>query len=94
MDIHEKKLSHYNRSPNFYRKSLTLLLSILKMIEQDHTASQIANKLGRDKQLISYYVIKLENLGYVKEKTRDVYKPLEITQAGKNFLERVCYFQF
>jgi DNA-binding MarR family transcriptional regulator len=58
------------------------------MIEQDYTASQIANKLERDKQLISYYINKLEKLGYVKEKTRDVYKLLEITQAGKNFLDQ------
>ncbi len=58
------------------------------MIEQDHNASQIANKLGRGKQLISYYVNKLEKLGYVREQTRDVYKPLVITQAGKNFLDQ------
>src|SRR5215467_14953933 len=88
MDIQGKNLSHPNRSPIFYRKSLTLPLSILKMIEQDYAASQIANKLGRDKQLISYYVNKLEKLGYIKVRTRDVYKLLEITQTGKNFLDQ------
>ena len=55
------------------------------MIEKGLTASQIAKKLNRGKQRISYHIIKLKKFGYVKEKTRDVYKLLEITQAGKNF---------
>ncbi|HEY7079531.1 MAG TPA: winged helix-turn-helix domain-containing protein [Nitrososphaeraceae archaeon] len=58
------------------------------MIEQDHTASQIAEKLNRDKQLISYHIIRLRKFGYVKEKTLDVYKLLEVTQPGKNFLDQ------
>ena len=58
------------------------------MIEKGLTASQIAKKLNRGKQLISYHIIKLKKFGYVKEKTRDVYKLLEITQAGKNFLDQ------
>jgi DNA-binding MarR family transcriptional regulator len=58
------------------------------MIEQDNTASQIAEKLNRDKQLISYHINRLKKFEYVKEKTRDVYKLLEITQAGKNFLDQ------
>jgi hypothetical protein len=63
------------------------------MIEQDHSASQIANELERNKQLISYYINKLKKIGYVKERTRDVYKSLEITQAGKNFLDQytICH---
>ncbi len=58
------------------------------MIEEGFTASQIAKKLNRDKQLISYHISKLKKFGYVKEKTRDVYKSLEITHAGKNFLDQ------
>lgn len=88
IEIKRKTLSNHNYSQKFYRKSLTLLLSILKMIEQDHTASQIAEKLNRDKQLISYHIIRLKKFGYVKEIMRDVYKRLEITQAGKNFIDQ------
>jgi hypothetical protein len=58
------------------------------MIEQDNIASQIAEKLNRDKQLISYHINRLKKFGYVKEIMRDVYKRLEITQAGKNFLDQ------
>ena len=58
------------------------------MIEQDNTASQIAEKLNRDKQLISYHINRLKKFGYVKEIMRDVYKRLQITQQGKNFLDQ------
>ena len=37
---------------------------------------------------MSYYIRKAKKLGYVTESARDVFKPLELTQAGKNFLDQ------
>jgi DNA-binding MarR family transcriptional regulator len=67
---------------------LTLLVSIIKMIEQGLRASEIAKILDLDKQLVSYHIRKLKQRGYVKEIVRDAFKVLEVTQAGKNFLDQ------
>jgi predicted transcriptional regulator len=67
---------------------LTLLLPILKMIEEGLTASEIAKKLNRNKQLVSYHIRNLEKCGYIKENGRDVFKLLELAQPGKNFLDQ------
>jgi DNA-binding transcriptional ArsR family regulator len=74
------------RSPKFYCKSLTLLLPILKSIEEGLIASEIAQRLNLSKQHVSYHISKLKGCGYIKENGRDVFKVLELTQAGKNFL--------
>src|SRR5689334_16712493 len=73
-------------SSKFYSKTLTLLLPILKMINEGLIASDIAKKLNKSKSLISYHFRKAEKIGYVKESIRDSFKALELTQAGKNFL--------
>ncbi|MGC2425995.1 MAG: winged helix-turn-helix domain-containing protein, partial [Nitrososphaeraceae archaeon] len=65
-----------------------LLLPILKMIKDGFTASDIAKELDESKSLISYYIRKAKELEYVKENRRDVFKLLELTQAGKNFLDQ------
>jgi len=65
---------------------LTLLLPILKSIEEGLTASEIAQRLNLSKQLLSYHISKLKGCGYVTENGRDVFKLLELTEAGKNFL--------
>jgi DNA-binding MarR family transcriptional regulator len=80
-------MSNNGRS-KFYSKSLTLLLPVLKMIKDGFTASDIAKELDESKSLISYYIRKAKELGYVKENRRDVFKLLELTQAGKNFLDQ------
>ena len=49
-------------------------------------ASEIARKLNLSKQHISYYIRKLKVCGYVQEVTRDRFKVLQVTQAGKNFI--------
>jgi len=65
---------------------LTLLVQILRMIDEDIKALDIARKLNLAKQHLSYYVRKLEGCGYVQEITRDRFKVLQVTQAGKNFV--------
>jgi hypothetical protein len=73
-------------SPKFYSKSLTLLLPILKMVDEGLTASEIAKKLHLGKQLVSYHICNLKRRGYIKETGRDVFKLLEVTRTGKHFL--------
>ena len=75
-----------NNSSKFYTKSLTLLLSILRMINDGLIATEIAKILGMEKPHLSYYTKKLIDIGYVKENGRGLVKPLELTQAGKNFV--------
>lgn len=70
----------------FYRRSLTLLLPILEMISEGLTVTDVSKKLNMQKSHVSYYIKRAKNQGYVKELTRDTFKILEITQAGKNFL--------
>jgi len=74
------------QSPNFYTKSLTLAPLILNLIDEGLRESEIAKELKLSKQRVSYHVSKLKVRGYVKENGRDVFKLLEITQPGKNFL--------
>ncbi len=75
-------------SSKFYLKSLTLTVSILEMINLGLYAAQIARRMDMKKSHISYYIKKLKHLGYVKETVRDVHLFLELTQAGKNYLDQ------
>lgn len=75
-------------SSKFYRKSLTLLLHVLQMIDSGVILSDIAKTLNLHKSRVSYYVRKAESLGYVKESPRSAFKILELTQPGKNFLSQ------
>lgn len=49
------------------------------MIKDGLRASQIAMILNLDKQLVSYHIRRLKELGYVKEIVRDAFKLLELT---------------
>lgn len=70
----------------FYRKSLTLLLPILEMINEGCIQSDIATRLGISKPHVSYYIRRAIDKDYLKEICRDTFKAYELTQAGKNFL--------
>jgi predicted transcriptional regulator len=70
----------------FYRKSLTLLLPILEMINEGFIPTDIASRLDISNQLVSYYIKKGIESGYVRELWRDTFKAYELTQPGKNFL--------
>ena len=63
-------------------------MPILKMISDGCRAVDIAKTLDQSKSLISYYIQKAEKHGYIKENPRDVFKPLELTLAGKSLLGR------
>ena len=73
-------------SSKFYRRSLTLLLPILQMINSGVISSDIAKSLNIRKSHVTYYIRKAKDLGYVKESPRSAFKILELTQAGKSFL--------
>lgn len=75
------------KSSKFYSKSLTLLIDILKLVEQDTIAADIARLLAIKKSHVSYYMSKARRLGFVSQVTRDSYAVLRLTQAGKNFLD-------
>jgi len=73
-------------SSKFYRKSLTLLLPILEMINEGCIPSDIAKRLDIKKSHVSYYIGRATDLDYVKEVCSDIFKTYELTQPGKNFL--------
>jgi predicted transcriptional regulator len=73
-------------SSKFYRRSLTLLLPILRMIDSGVILSGIAKSPNIRKSHVTYYIRKAMDLGYVKESPRSVFKILELTQPGKSFL--------
>jgi hypothetical protein len=56
------------------------------MISGSLTITEISRALNIEKSHVVYYLNRAKRLGYVKELTRDRFKILEITQAGKNFL--------
>jgi hypothetical protein len=81
-------LSRMTGSKRFYAKSLTLLPSILSLVEKDMTQAQIARDLKKSKQLVGYYLSKMEELGFIKRGVRDAFVPRELTAAGKRFLDQ------
>lgn len=82
------KAKKESANSNFYSKSLTLLVPILEMIDQGIICSDIAKKLNISKPHVSYYIRKAEKKNLVKEIFRDTFKSIQITQAGKNFLDQ------
>jgi predicted transcriptional regulator len=61
---------------------------ILEMISQGIICSDIAKKLNISKSLVSYYIKRAKEKNLVKEILRDTFKSIQITQAGKNFLDQ------
>lgn len=72
----------------FYPRSLTFLVLILSMVEEGLHQSDIARKLGTSKPHVHYYVEKAERFGYLRRVIRDAFVLLELTQPGKQFLDR------
>jgi hypothetical protein len=72
----------------FYRKSLILILPILKMINEGITIADISQSLNKSKSLVSYHVQNLLRLGYLKEDVYDAFKGFALTQAGQNFVDQ------
>jgi predicted transcriptional regulator len=77
-----------NRSSNFYSNSLTLLVSILELVQERIIAADIARRLKMNKSHVSYYIKKSKECGFIKQVTRDAFAVLEVTQPGKNFLDQ------
>jgi len=64
------------------------LLPILKMIDQGFVEVKIAETLQISRAHIYYYLKRAKNFGYIKDNPRVTFKPIELTQAGKNFLDQ------
>jgi DNA-binding MarR family transcriptional regulator len=79
-----KNLAKYSSRIN--RKSLTL--TVLEMIRNGLIAADIARALDVSKAAVSYHINKGKKMGYIEEVSRDAFKVLELTQAGKNFLDQ------
>jgi hypothetical protein len=75
----------------FYNRSLTLLLPILQMIREGFILTRIAEVLKMEKPHVSYYLGKAKKVGFVNEVCRDRIKILELTHAGKRFLDLYAY---
>jgi hypothetical protein len=58
------------------------------MINQGIICSDISKKLNISKSHVSYYVRKAKEKNLIKEVFRDTFKSIEISQAGKNFLDQ------
>ena len=58
------------------------------MINDNFSLTKIAQVLNIGKSHVSYYVRKAKEVGYVIEVVRDKVKILELTQAGKNFVDQ------
>jgi hypothetical protein len=77
-----------NRSKKFLPKSFTLMCNILELVKQGKIAADIARTLNMSKQDVYYYFTKGKDVGYIKQVSRTTCAILELTQAGKNFLDR------
>ena len=73
----------------FYSKSLSLLISILEMINQGNfILAQISRPLDIEQSHVSYYIKKAKGFGYITETGWDRFKTFKLTQPGINFLDR------
>ena len=77
-----------DHSSKFYSRSLTLPVNILNMIYENFTPTRIAEVLNVKKSHVSYYLKRAKKFGYINEVVRDKVKILELTQAGKNFVDQ------
>jgi DNA-binding MarR family transcriptional regulator len=77
----------YNSS-KFYSKSLTLMVSIMQLVQDGIVAAEIAGTLDISRSHVSYYITKSKKRGFIKELARDAFAVLELTQPGKNFLDQ------
>jgi DNA-binding MarR family transcriptional regulator len=77
------------RCKKFLQKSFTLLRIILRLLKKGYYPTKIARILGKSRQLVRYYVKKLEKMGYVELVTRDAITIYNITQAGQKFLDGI-----
>jgi DNA-binding MarR family transcriptional regulator len=84
-----ERTSSSGGSKKFYRKSLTLLRLILKLIGDGYYPTKIARVVGRSRQTVHYHVKKLEEMGYVEVAAKDAIVIYRVTQAGQKFLDGI-----
>lgn len=82
----------------FRHKTLNIVIAILRRLRDGLYPSLVARHLGLKRNLIHYYVTKLEKLGFIEKqrsvegdclRTRGVITLYHLTQNGSNFLEEI-----
>src|SRR5437867_9004690 len=81
-------MANPNHSSKFYSTSLTLLVNILKSINEGRTQTEIAKVLNMKGPHVSYYIRKAKQNGYLNAAPRDRINILTMTQAGKNLIDQ------
>ena len=71
---------------NFYEKSLHRIYLIMIKLQQGKYCAQIAKELGLKHQIVSYYIKKLERLGYLEHKIDSSIRLYGLTPLGRQFL--------
>lgn len=83
---------------NFRQKNLNIVIDILKGLNDGNYPSLIGRQLGLKRNVIHYYIKKLEKLDYIKRqesvqgyriKSRGSITLFNLTQNGSNFLEEI-----
>ncbi|MFC1486938.1 hypothetical protein ACFLRN_04530 [Thermoproteota archaeon] len=83
---------------NFRQKNLNTVSAILRGLKDGNYPSLIARQLGLERNLIHYYIKKLERLDYIEKqesvegyhvKTRGLITLFHLTQNGSKFLEEI-----
>ena len=75
-------------STKFYSKSLVLFSAVLRLINEGLIQGHIAKDLDIKSSHVAYYIKKAKNMGYVRSSLKDAVVILELTQAGKYFLDQ------
>jgi len=77
------------RGQNFYPKNLTLLYKILVRVAHGFYCAQIARQLNLRKQLVHYYLKKLEKCGFLAKIIKTNYASYKLTSEGEQLLQEL-----
>jgi len=76
----------FTSKSKFRKKNLTSIYRILTLIHKKHYyGSRIARALGMSRQLVGYYLKKLEKEGLIKRELRTSFISYQLTEKGKDF---------
>jgi len=84
-----KRREHGSEVKKSFTQRFDLIRDILRLVEAGYYPSKIARVLGTYKQLINYYLKKLEKAGYIRKEVRDRITVYSLTEKGKKFLAGV-----
>jgi len=86
------------KCPKFGQKNLNIVMAVLRGLQDGLYPSLIARQLGEKRNLIHYYIKKLEDLGYIEKqesvvggriRTRGAITLYRLTENGSTFLAEI-----